>query len=317
MRVRGRSEFFLPSYTRCARSISMLRPFREGIHLERLILRKPATSDPSIPSGNPTNRTLFLLLLSSISVIFSVSRSSWFLKSVTAFLSSRVVAWTDSTRSRVCFAAAAMASNSSLSSLTELLVACISSRSLRNAGISTESTASLTAEVTTESKVLCCSLNASLIPLAIASSISSLEMVESLNFIYWRLPNLSFPIAFDCWSTHDESDAKWFEIYWQDNKIFDKVSRAKDYACTEVEVSRDLSVAPFWRLSPGHKMHTLFCISRATRVRCLRSNQGVNRRRRCIPVSRLIHRGDVTVPNFWIKSLFLFYFRTKSILVAS
>ncbi len=28
-------------------------------------------------------------------------------------------------------------------------------------------------------------------------------------------------------------------------------------------------------------------------------------------------RGDVTVPNCWIKSLFLFYFRTKSILVAS
>ncbi len=66
---------------------------------------------------------------------------------------------------------AAMASNSSLSSLTELLVACMSSRSLRNAGISTES------------KVLCCSLNASLIPLAIAS-ISSLEMVEFLNFFF-------------------------------------------------------------------------------------------------------------------------------------
>ncbi len=28
-------------------------------------------------------------------------------------------------------------------------------------------------------------------------------------------------------------------------------------------------------------------------------------------------RGDVTVPNIWIKSLFLFYFHTKSILVAS
>ncbi len=28
-------------------------------------------------------------------------------------------------------------------------------------------------------------------------------------------------------------------------------------------------------------------------------------------------RGDVTVPNCWIKSLFLFYFRTESILVAS
>ncbi len=29
------------------------------------------------------------------------------------------------------------------------------------------------------------------------------------------------------------------------------------------------------------------------------------------------HRGDVTVPNCWIKSLFLFYFHTKSILVTS
>ncbi len=77
-----------------------------------------------------------------------------------------------------------LASNSSLSSPIELLVAGMSSRSLRNAGISTESTASLTAEVTTESKVLCCSLNASLIPLAIASSISSLEMVEFLNFFF-------------------------------------------------------------------------------------------------------------------------------------
>ncbi len=58
------------------------------------------------------------------------------------------------------------------------------SHSLRNAGISTESTASLTAEVTTESKVLCCSLNANLILLAIATSISSLEMVESLNLFF-------------------------------------------------------------------------------------------------------------------------------------
>ncbi len=76
-------------------------------------------------------------------------------------------------------------SSSALSSLTELLVACMSARSSRNAGISTESTASLTAEVTTESKVLCCSLNASLIPLAIASSRSSLEMVESLIFFFF------------------------------------------------------------------------------------------------------------------------------------
>ncbi len=186
MRVRGRSEFFLPSYTRCARSISMLRPPREGIHLERLTLRKPATLEPSVPSGNPTSRKLFLLLLSSISVIFSVSRSSWFLKSVTVLLSSRAAAWTESTRSRVCFAALASASSSTLSSLTELLVACMSTRSSRNAGVSTESTASasLTAEATTESKVLCCSLSASLIPLAIAPSRSSLEMVESMNLFF-------------------------------------------------------------------------------------------------------------------------------------
>ncbi len=111
MRVRGRSEFFLPSYTRCARSISMSRSFKEGIHLERLTLRKPATSEPSAPSGNPASRTLFLLLLSSISVIFSVSCSSWFLKSVTVLLSSRAAAWTESTRSRVCFAALASAHN--------------------------------------------------------------------------------------------------------------------------------------------------------------------------------------------------------------
>ncbi len=188
MRVCGRSEFFLPSYTRCARSISMLRPFREGIHLERLTLRKPATLEPSIPSGSPTSLTLFLLLLSSISVIFSVSRSSWFLKSVTVLLSSRAAAWTESTRSRVCFVALASASSSTLSSLTELLVtcmsACMSARSSRNAGISTESTASLTVEAIAESEVLCCSLNASLKPLATASSISSLEMVKSLNFFF-------------------------------------------------------------------------------------------------------------------------------------
>ncbi len=135
MRVRGRSEPLPPSYTRCARTISMSRPLKEGIHLERLALRKPAASGPSIPSGSPTSLTLFLLHRSSISVIFSVSRSSWSFKSVTVLLSSRAAAWTESTRSRVCFVSVAMASNSSLSSLTDLLVACMSSRSLRNAGI--------------------------------------------------------------------------------------------------------------------------------------------------------------------------------------
>ncbi len=61
----------------------------------------------------------------------------------------------------------------------------MSARSSHNAGISTESTTSLSAEATTESKVLCCFLNASLIPLAIASSRSSPEMVESLNFFFF------------------------------------------------------------------------------------------------------------------------------------
>ncbi len=165
---------------------------------------------------------------------------------MTVLLSSRASAWTESTRSRVCFAAVAMASNSSLSSLTELLVACMSSRSSRNAGISTESTASLTAEVTTESKVLCCSLYASLILLAIASSISSLEMVESLNFFFIGDCPISLfrsPLTVEALTV--ESDAKWFEIYWQDYKIFDKVSRAKDYACIEVKGSRDLPLIHF------------------------------------------------------------------------
>ncbi len=121
MRVRGRSEPLPPSYTRCTRSISMSRPLKEGIHLERLALRKPTSSGPSIPSGSPTSLTLFLLHLSSISVIFSVSCSSWSFKSVTVLLSSRAAAWTESTRSRVCFAVVTMASNSSLSSLTDLL----------------------------------------------------------------------------------------------------------------------------------------------------------------------------------------------------
>ncbi len=164
--------------------ISMSRPLKEGIHLERLARRKPAASGPSIPSGSPTSLTLFLLDRSSISVIISVSRSSWSFKFVTVLLSSRAAAWTESTRSRVCFVLVTMASNSSLSSLTDLLVASMSSRSSRNAGISTESIASLTAEFTTEFKVLWCSLNASSMRLAIALSRSSLEMAESLNFFF-------------------------------------------------------------------------------------------------------------------------------------
>ncbi len=42
-----------------------------------------------------------------------------------------------------------------------------------------------------------------------------------------------------------------------------------------------------FHLPPGSKMHTLFCISRATRVHCLCSNQSVTRRRSRIPVSSL------------------------------
>ncbi len=53
------------SYMWCARSISMSRPFSEGIHLERLTLRKPVALESSAPSGNPTSCMLFLLLLSS------------------------------------------------------------------------------------------------------------------------------------------------------------------------------------------------------------------------------------------------------------
>ncbi len=218
MRVRGRSEPLPPSYTRCARSISMSRPLKEGIHLERLARRKTAASGPSIPSGSPTSLTLFRLHRSSISVIFSVSRSSWSFKSVTVRLSSRAAAWTESTRSRVCFVLVTMASNSSLSSLTDLLVASMSSRSSRNAGISTESTASLTAEFTTEFN---------------AASNSTVQLFTgdgwiSEFFLHWRLLNLPFPISFVCLSTHDGSNAEWFKFHWQDREIFGKVSGAKN-----------------------------------------------------------------------------------------
>ncbi len=29
-----------------------------------------------------------------------------------------------------------------------------------------------------------------------------------------------------------------------------------------------VKVAPFWRISVEHKLHTLFCVSRTTRIRC-------------------------------------------------
>ncbi len=88
MRVRGRSEPLPPSYTRCARSISMSRPLKEGIHLERLARRKQLHLDPpSLLESHQSN--IVPLHRSSISVIFSVSRSSWSFKSVTVLLSSR------------------------------------------------------------------------------------------------------------------------------------------------------------------------------------------------------------------------------------
>ncbi len=51
------------------------------------------------PFWKSTSLTLFRLHRSSISVIFSVSRSSWSFKSVTVRLSSRAATWTESTRS--------------------------------------------------------------------------------------------------------------------------------------------------------------------------------------------------------------------------
>ncbi len=77
-----------------------------------------------------------------------------------------------------------MASNSSLSSLTDLLVV-VCPHAVRAMLESAQSPpASLTAEFTTEFKVLWCSLNASSMRLAIALSSSSLEMAESLNFFF-------------------------------------------------------------------------------------------------------------------------------------
>ncbi len=71
MRVRGRSEPLPPSYTRCARSISMSRPLKEGIHFERLARRKLAASDLH-PLWESHQFNIVRLHLSSISVIFSV-----------------------------------------------------------------------------------------------------------------------------------------------------------------------------------------------------------------------------------------------------
>ncbi len=110
MRVRGRSEPLPPSYTRCARSISMSRPLKEGIHLERLARRKTAASGPSIPSGSPTSLTLFRLHRSSISVIFfgESLQLILYIRNCSFIFARR--AWTESTRSRVCFVLVTMAS---------------------------------------------------------------------------------------------------------------------------------------------------------------------------------------------------------------
>ncbi len=48
-----------------------------------------------------------------------------------------------------------------------------------------------------------------------------------------------------------------------------------------------VSVAPFWRVSTEHKLRTLFCVSRSTRIRCFHSNQSVNKCRRRIRAVRL------------------------------
>ncbi len=91
MRVRGRSEPLPPSYTRCARSISMSRPLKEGIHLERLARRKTAASGPSIPSGSPNQSNIVPPAPVLHICHLSVSRSSWSFKSVTVRLSSRAL----------------------------------------------------------------------------------------------------------------------------------------------------------------------------------------------------------------------------------
>ncbi len=43
-----------------------------------------------------------------------------------------------------------------------------------------------------------------------------------------------------------------------------------------------VTVAPFWRISTERKQRMLFCVSRTTRIRCFRSNQRVNKRRKHI-----------------------------------
>ncbi len=55
-------------------------------------------------------------------------------------------------------------------------------------------------------------------------------------------------------------------------------------------LSLRVTVAPFWRLSTERKHLTLFCIRRAARMRCFRSNQSVNTGRICILVLRLIQK---------------------------
>ncbi len=145
----------------------------------------------------PHQTNIVLLHLSSISVIFSVSRSSLFLKSVTALLSSRASAWTESTRSHVCFAVVTMASNSSVSSvrlvgrlhvLTQFAQCWNQHRVHRISYCQNHN----------RIQSACRSLSAILTPLAIASSRFSLEMVESLNFFFigdWSISLFRSPLS--------------------------------------------------------------------------------------------------------------------------
>ncbi len=98
--------------------------------------------------------------------------------------------------------------------------------------------------------------------------------------------------------------------------------KKKDYSTIRLLC---VSVAPFWRISAGRKLCTLFCVSCTTRRCCFCSNQSVNKRRRRIRVARLtqnsIHylrpantlQNGTTLEetNCWIKSLFLFSLCTK------
>ncbi len=132
----------------------------------------------------------------------------------------------------------------------------MSACSSRNAGVSTESTAYLTVEAITESKVLCCSLSASLIPLAIAPSRSSLEMVESLNlFFIGDCPISLFrsPLTVEALMMGPMQSGSKFT-----DRIIKYLTKCamKDYACIAVEGS---SYLLFWLIL--RYSHEFACIS--------------------------------------------------------